>query len=68
MREGNAAPPPHPAEQPRRAARPAERHAVSIAEFRELENRVRELERLLERRDFHDDRRMPQRPPTVIYR
>jgi hypothetical protein len=40
---------------------------VSVAEFRDLQNRVRELERLLaERHDFRDDRRGPDRP--IIYR
>lgn len=69
VRQGEAAPPPQrPAE--RHVPRPAERTTVSIAEFRELENRVRELERMLERRDFRDDRRSGpvERPPTVIYR
>lgn len=51
-----------------RPERPVERATVSIAEFRELENRVRELERMLEQRDFRDDRRRSERPPQVIYR
>jgi hypothetical protein len=55
----------------RRAERPgprgADRITVSVEEFRDLQDRVRELERLLaERHDFRDDRRGPDRPP--IYR
>ena len=69
VRTGSAAPPPRPAA--RRYERPvprnAERMTISVAEFRELQDRVRELERLVaERHDFRDVRREPYRPP--IYR
>jgi hypothetical protein len=69
VRTGNAAPSPRPVERryERPAPRNAERITVSAAEFRELQDRVRELERLIaERHDFRDDRRGSYRP--TVYR
>ena len=69
VRTGNAAPPPRSVEHryERPVPRNTERMIISVAEFRELQDRVRELERLVaERHDFRDDRRGPNRPP--IYR
>ena len=69
VRTGNSASPPRSVERryERPASRNAERITVSVAEFRDLQDRVRELERLLaERHDFRDDRRGSYRP--TVYR
>jgi hypothetical protein len=70
VRPGDDAAHPSPERRPVHAApRRADRMTVSVEEFRDLQNRVRELERLLaERRDFRDVRRGPERPPNIIYR
>jgi hypothetical protein len=69
VRTGNTAPPPRSVERryERSAPRNAERMTVSVTEFHELQDRVRELERLIaERHDFRDDRRGSYRP--TVYR
>jgi len=70
VRLGDGAAHPSPERRPVHAApRRGERMTVSVEEFRDMQNRVRELERLLaERRDFRDVRRGPDRPPTIMYR
>jgi hypothetical protein len=70
VRGAGAPPPQHTAGRPpmRPAPRDAEQMTISVAEFRDLENRVRELERMLaERHDFREPPRQTSRPP-VIYR